>query len=195
MGGVISKQMATKKFPEKVATNVKSSASETHAKINNDPQIIKETKRTAPLASMTRDQAIEDDGKDPHLLQKLSSIGQVTVPNTNIQYKQYDNMRLILNHRKAIKEQEGSDGTQIGRNRLTIQDIRQLFENRKSAPQEWTTEKLATHYNLDPPTVQVLLKHVNTYTVIDNAREDQRVEGVWVDDLAKIKFRKEESQN
>ncbi|CAG8487282.1 12088_t:CDS:2 [Ambispora gerdemannii] len=179
MGGAISKQIPTRKFTEKVATNVKSSASETRSQINNE----REAETTArPLASMTRDRAIEVDGKDPHLLQNLSSIEQVMMPKTNIRYKQSNNMRVILNRRKAIKEQEESDDTQIGRNRLTIQDIHQLFENRKSAPQEWTIEILATHYNLEPSTVQTLLKHVNT------------VEGVWVDDLAKVKYQRKSNQ-
>ncbi len=62
-----------------------------------------------------------------------------------------------------------------------------MIEQRKSSPEEFTAEKLSTQYNLDASTIEVLLKHINTFTLTGGVKS----RAVWVEDSRL--FRKNEN--
>ncbi|CAG8503327.1 15436_t:CDS:2 [Cetraspora pellucida] len=161
MGARGSKQIQ-RKFPQH-ASEVKSSAAETHAKIQKqntvDDAVISSHNI---IASATRNKVIEEDGKDPHLLSNLQEIGQVTLPKVSIPFKQSDGILEILKHRQIeLKENENV----LQKNRISVNQLNEMLEKRNLDPNEWTPEKLASQYNLDVPTIKVLLKHINTFTI------------------------------
>ncbi|CAG8744472.1 17727_t:CDS:2, partial [Racocetra persica] len=102
MGAQSSKQIQ-RKFPQQVTSEVKSSAAETHAKIQNQDTLDDVTISSQKIiASAT---PIEEDGKDPQLLNNLQEIGQVILPKVSIPYKQSDEMLEIIKHRQIeLKE-------------------------------------------------------------------------------------------
>ncbi|RIB06158.1 hypothetical protein C2G38_2047016 [Gigaspora rosea] len=160
MGARGSRQIQ-KKFPQHITSEVKSSAAEAHAKIQKqdtlDDSIISSHKI---IASATRNKSIEEDGKDPQLLNNLNEIGQVALPKVSIPFKQSDGMLEILKHRQTeLKKNENV----LQKNRVSVNQLKEMLEKRNSAPNEWTPEMLASQYNLDVPTIKILLKHINTF--------------------------------
>ncbi|CAB4390225.1 unnamed protein product [Rhizophagus irregularis] len=170
MGAQGSKRIS-RKLPQNIVSNVESSAFETHSA--NKETIIREL----------RNKVTEDDGKDPHLLKNLFIIGQVNVPKEKEPFKQSDEMLKILRNRKADKEIEG----ETPRNRIFVYELREMLEQRKKAPNEFTAEKLSTHYNLDTSTIETLLKHINTFTLTGGVKS----RAAWVEDSRL--FRKNEN--
>ncbi|CAG8482562.1 4493_t:CDS:2 [Funneliformis caledonium] len=148
MGAQSSKQIS-RKLPQNVVSNVKSSAIETHSskKVSNEP--------------ITNDKAT-GDGKDTRLLKNLNTIGYVNFPKEKTTFKQSDEMLNILRNRKAFDEEIGGN---IPKNRIFVYELREMLEQRKKAPNEFTAEKLSTQYNLDVPTIETLFQHINTFTL------------------------------
>ncbi|CAG8648163.1 10856_t:CDS:2 [Acaulospora colombiana] len=142
MGAGGSRQIP-RKLPKHIVSEVKSSALES---------------RSAPKS----EDDIEKDGKDPHLLENLAKIGQVTLPKDRITFKQSNEMLKIVRGRQA--ENALSKDT-LPKNRVSVQELREMLNKRNFATNEWTFEKLSSEYNLDPQVVQILLKHINTYTI------------------------------
>ncbi|CAG8718748.1 16783_t:CDS:2 [Racocetra fulgida] len=160
MGAQGSKQIQ-RKFPQHVTSEVKSSAAETHAKIQNQNTLDDVTISSQKIiASATRNNAIEEDGKDPQLLNNLQEIGQVILPKVSIPYKQSDEMLEILKHRQ-IELNENKNVLQ--KNRISVDQLKEMLEKKNLDPSEWTPEKLASQYNLDVSTIKILLKHINTF--------------------------------
>ncbi|CAG8490511.1 6817_t:CDS:2, partial [Scutellospora calospora] len=140
--GVQGSKQVQRKFPQ-AASEVKSSAVETHAKIQNKNNLNDATSSHKILASVT---LIEEDGKDPQLLNNLHEIGQITLSKVPLPFKQSDEMLKILKHRqKELKENE----IMLQQNRISVDQLREMLEKRNFAPDEWTPEKLASQYNLD----------------------------------------------
>ena len=73
-------------------------------------------------------------------------------------------MRMIIKNRQTISMAEGTldNKTTSLKNKLSVKDLGLLLELRKGAPEEWTSEKLASRFNMDTPTVQILLDHVHS---------------------------------
>ncbi|GBC05578.1 hypothetical protein RclHR1_00630025 [Rhizophagus clarus] len=169
MGAQSSKRIS-RKLPQNVVSNVESSAFETRSanKVSNE--------------TIIRDK--ENDGKDPHLLKNLLMIGQVKVPKEKEPFKQSDVMLKILRNREAFdKEIEG----ETTKNRIFVYELREMLEQRKKAPNEFTAEKLSIQYNLDTSTTEALLKHMNTFTLTGGVKS----RAVWVEDSRL--FRKNEN--
>ncbi|KAG9296579.1 hypothetical protein G9A89_015171 [Geosiphon pyriformis] len=197
MGAKISRS-AARKFPEKVSNNVKSWVTEGRSfrlhennfnkfqeriEAGTERQTVNINQGKKPsLVSLSRDQAVEADGKDPDFLRKLSTIGQVNVLPSKTPFQQSDSMRAILKHRKSITEKE-SEKEDV-KDRLTVGELRDLFELRKSAPNEWTAQKLALHFNMDPSTIELLFKYFNTYTIVNS--DDGGTIGTWIEDISEI---------
>ncbi|RHZ50273.1 hypothetical protein Glove_502g8 [Diversispora epigaea] len=159
MGAQGSKQIQ-RKLPQHVISEVKSSALETHSQVP-------EPNSTSQLASTTRNKVIEKDGKDPQLLENLFKIGEVKLSRDNIKLIESDGMMKIVRGREA--EKILNKGNTIPKNRVTVQTLREILNQRIIAPGEWTFEKLSTHYNLDQETIKTLLKYINTYTTSGGA--------------------------
>src|SRR2546430_730524 len=84
-------------------------------------------------------------------------------------------MLKILRNRKAFdKEIEGEKP----KNRIFVHELREMLEQRKKSPDEFTIEKLSTQYNLDVPTVKALLNSINTYTLTGGVKS----RAAWVED-------------
>ncbi|CAI2186991.1 12672_t:CDS:2 [Funneliformis geosporum] len=162
MGAQSSKQVS-RKLPQNVVSNVKSSAIETHSckQVLNEP--------------ITSDKG---DEKDPRLLNNLFTIGHVNVPKEKITFTQ------ILRNRKAFDEENGGN---IPKNRILVYELREMLEQRKKAPNEFTAERLSAQYNLDVPTIETLLQHINTFTLTGGVNS----RAVWVEDSQL--FRKNEN--
>ncbi|CAG8634408.1 2466_t:CDS:2, partial [Acaulospora morrowiae] len=154
MGAQGSKQIQ-RKLPKHVVSEVKSSALESHLTRNSGNNLTHNV-------STTRNEVIEEDGKDPHLLDNLTKIGQVTLPKDRLTFKQSEEISKIFRNRQA---ENTSNRETLPRNRVSVQDLRDMLNKRNSFPNEWTLEKLSSEYNLDPQTIQILLKHINTYTI------------------------------
>ncbi|CAG8449356.1 23537_t:CDS:2 [Dentiscutata erythropus] len=147
MGAQGSKQIQ-KKFSQNVTSEVKSSAAETYAKIQNQ-----NTLDDAAISShniIASATPIEEDGKDPQLLNNLHEIGQVALPKVSIPFKKSDGMLEILKHRQTELKNEDV----LQKNRISVNQLKEMLEKRNSAPNEWTPEKLASQYNLDIPTIK-----------------------------------------
>ncbi|RIA85425.1 hypothetical protein C1645_830819 [Glomus cerebriforme] len=170
MGAQSSK--ISRKLPQNIVSTVESSAFET----NSANRLSNET--------ITREARDKDDGKDPHLLKNLFTIGQVNVPKEKEPFKQSDEMLKILRNRKALdKEIEGIKP----KNRIFVYELREMLEQRKKAPDEFTAEKLSTLYNLDASTIKVILNHINTFTLTGGIKS----KAVWVENSQL--FRKNEN--
>jgi len=68
---------------------------------------------------------------------------------------------------------ESDSSGNLGPNRLSVQNFRQFLDQKKLA--NTPIEELGKQFNLDKETAEILIKHVNTFVIID-----EKI-GVWVD--------------
>ncbi|CAG8487259.1 8959_t:CDS:2 [Diversispora eburnea] len=148
--GVQGSKQIQRKLPQHVVSEVKSSALESHSHSQ-----VSEPNSTSQLASTTRNKVIEKDGKDPQLLENLFKIGEVKLSRDNIKLIESDEMMKIVRGREA--EKILNEGNTIPKNRVTVQTLREILNQRIIAPGEWTFEKISTHYNLDQETIKTFI--------------------------------------
>lgn len=98
----------------------------------------------------------------------------------------------ILRERQRIEENEPYERLSDIPNRATIDVIFSALERRKHlAPGELdkpeTLQQMERDYRLDQPTLKTLLKYYNTIAVLPAASDDDRKNGIWVND--KVEWR------
>ncbi|CAH1764946.1 23492_t:CDS:2 [Entrophospora sp. SA101] len=157
MGSKSSKQIQ-RKLPE-VITKVKPNT------IN--PRLLQQQQNNLNVNDVrAKDQAIGNDNENQQLLKNLYVIGEVKIPQNKIPFNKSNEMLKILKSRKGIIEEENKSRETGGKlkNRITVYDLRELFELRNLNSNQWTPEKLSEKYDLDVSTVDILLKHLNNYS-------------------------------
>jgi hypothetical protein len=107
----------------------------------------------------------------------------------------------IIRQRHQVEREEDFDPlvpkSQKADNRITIDDLYSLLEQRKLLPAQASSqdvEQLATKYPLNQQTIQTLYKYVNNITPFDVGSEDERQRGVWVENREELKRYLQQSQ-
>ncbi|KAG2177571.1 hypothetical protein INT44_008083 [Umbelopsis vinacea] len=175
MGAQASKQVA-RKFPQQANPEILSQVPKTSPSSTHSSSHLNSTPDTAYVADDYKSEAIEEDGRDPDFAKKLNTIGQS------------DSMLQIMRQRSQLEKAEDFDPlvpkSQKAENRITIDDLYSLLEQRKLLPASASSQELqqlTSKYPLNQQTVQTLFKYVNNITPFDVGSEDERQRGVWVE--------------
>ncbi|KAL4067576.1 hypothetical protein V8B97DRAFT_2005426 [Scleroderma yunnanense] len=110
-----------------------------------------------PLASETKNEAVEADGKDPQFMAKLNMLGPVRVDHHTIQGTQPYCPR-------TQSETEVKD-TQATRNHLLATALSEFLDARKSLTTIAELQSLAAQYHLDVDKIQTLCNHFNSPSI------------------------------
>ncbi|CAE7227127.1 unnamed protein product [Rhizoctonia solani] len=133
------------------------------------PQPLPEQFRTSKpgvMASETKDSHIESDSKDPHLMSKLSQLGQVRVPNPQLGQRLRPQSDSSFNMIRAREESEQLAASGIlPSNRVLALSLSDLLDARKSARSSKEIEEIAKSYGMDAQTLQNVARFVNTPSV------------------------------
>jgi len=120
-----------------------------------------------PVASEQRNEAIEQDSKDPHLLENLSRLGPVTV-NRDIQ----NSLAYSSNMNRILKTQQDSEtdanAANTTQNRLLAGSLIELLDERKAVRSQLELDQLASKYNIDSSILESLARFVNSPTPDDS---------------------------
>ncbi|KAF9500378.1 hypothetical protein BDN71DRAFT_1440406 [Pleurotus eryngii] len=119
----------------------------------------------APLASETRNEAIEKDAFDPHFLSNLSRMGQVKVDH-HMQAVRPANDATQIFERQRAEEEAFSSQHQTGR--IDAYSLTDLLDARKSCTSPADIRQLAEKYRMDPSVVEELSRSVNSPSVDRN---------------------------
>ncbi|KAI9566474.1 hypothetical protein HD554DRAFT_1117855 [Boletus coccyginus] len=143
-----------------------------------------------PLASESKNEAIDKDAKDPHFMEKLNQLGPVRVDH-HMQTVQAVTASDIQNmyHSRMRSEAEAS-GLQSRKNRLLASSLTELLEARKSITTSAELEMLAKRYRMDATKLEQISRVVNTpsidgstvvRTTDEHGEEDLTMMAHWVD--------------
>jgi Zn-finger nucleic acid-binding protein len=110
-------------------------------------------------------------------------------------------MLQIIRKRSQVEKSEEFDplvpSSQKAQNRITIDDLYTLLEQRKMLPADASEQHLQVFqekYPLNQSTVKTLFKYVNNITAFDVGMDDERQRGVWVDNRDELKTYVEQAQ-
>ncbi|KAI8575103.1 hypothetical protein K450DRAFT_263275 [Umbelopsis ramanniana AG] len=193
MGAQASKQVA-RKFPQHANPETLTQVPKTSPSSTPSSSHLNSTPDTAYVADDHKSEAIQEDGRDPDFAKKLNTIGQVNVPEFKTKYRPSDSMLQIMRQRSQVEKAEDFDPllpkSQKAENRITIDDLYSLLEQRKLLPANASNEdlqQLTSKYPLNQQTVHTLFKYVNNITPFDVGSEDERQRGVWVENREGLK--------
>jgi len=187
MGAQASKQVG-RKFPQQANPEILTQAPKASPSSTNHSETVESATGAPYIADEYRSEAIEEDGKDPDLAKKLTEIGQVNIPELRTKYRTTDPMLQIIRRRNQVENAEEFDplvpSSQKAENRITIDDLYALLEQRKMLPADASDQHLkpfTEKYPLNQSTIQTLFKYVNNITPFEVGNDDERQRGVWVD--------------
>jgi hypothetical protein len=110
-------------------------------------------------------------------------------------------MLQIIRRRNQVENAEEFDplvpSSQKAENRITIDDLYALLEQRKMLPADASDQHLkpfTEKYPLNQSTIQTLFKYVNNITPFEVGNDDERQRGVWVDNKDVFRRYVEQSQ-
>ncbi|KAG9318434.1 hypothetical protein JVU11DRAFT_525 [Chiua virens] len=126
-----------------------------------------------PLAFENKDQAIENDAKDPHFMSKLSQLGPVRVDHnrSGTQTVRAARDAQHMYHSRIRSEAEAEEAStlhsrpNVATNRLLASSLAELLEARKSVATAVEINALAARYHVDAATLTRLCGVVNTPSV------------------------------
>jgi hypothetical protein len=97
-------------------------------------------------------------------------------------------MLQIIRQRSQVEKSEEFDplipSSQKAQNRITIDDLYVLLEQRKLYPADQSAQQMKSYsekFRLNEQSIQALHKYVNNITPLDVGSDDDRKRGVWVD--------------
>ncbi|KAF8590546.1 hypothetical protein K439DRAFT_1657317 [Ramaria rubella] len=151
-----------------------------------------------PIAKEARDQAIETDGKDPHLLANLSriNIGQIDVGSPRATAQKTHQTSEIY-RRRHLSEQQAASARPV-RNRLAASTLSSLLDDRKFVTSRSDLELLAAGYTVDVAVLESLTKFVNSpsvgegtvvRTVSEDGQERITMQAVWSEPMVLVSER------
>ncbi|KAJ8699832.1 hypothetical protein PTI98_002913 [Pleurotus ostreatus] len=167
MGGAASKGARTlpKRAPPTWA-GARAVQQPTEPTILNVPAEPSGAQPQAPLASETRNEAIEKYAFDPHFLSNLSRMGQVKVDHHMQAVQPANDATQIFERRRRAEEEAFSLQHQTGR--IDAYSLTDLLDARKSCTSAADLRQLAENYRMDPSVVEELSRSVNSPSVDRN---------------------------
>ncbi|KAI8053118.1 uncharacterized protein B0P05DRAFT_561650 [Gilbertella persicaria] len=143
---------------------------------------------TINAASEIKDEFIEQDSRDPQLLENLRNLGPVKVPPTVTKMRASDTMLGIMRQRQEAEERE-VQGLRATEEAISIDSLFALLEQRKRlAPGDIDKpeirQTIMEKYKVDANTLTTILKYYNTMAIMPPALDDkeERRMGIWVKD-------------
>ena len=130
--------------------------------------------------------AVRQDGRDPQLLANLQKIGQVQVPRGKVHFQKSNTMLNILAARSSntAREEEANTSAQLSsggvnnagaiKNRLNVQTVMALLDERKECKTRKEVEQLAIAYGVDMAILDQLARFVNSPSVESGAHLRQK---------------------
>ncbi|EJU05707.1 hypothetical protein DACRYDRAFT_41033, partial [Dacryopinax primogenitus] len=106
---------------------------------------------------------IKQDAQDPHLLSQLNRIGPVTVNPQNMPFQTAQSARIAKIFQTRQATEEASEVPQ--RNRLPVQAVTDMLNERKSAKTQADLANLAKDYSVDVEVLNRLAERFNSPTV------------------------------
>ncbi|KAH9854057.1 hypothetical protein C2E23DRAFT_80170 [Lenzites betulinus] len=122
---------------------------------------------TIPQASETKNdknEAIEQDSKDPHLLANLSKLGAVQVDHHMQTFKPAAAQVQHL-FQTRLRSEDQARSARPPHNHLVAVSLMDLLEERKFAHTRKEIDGLAEKYDIDPDKLERLARHVNSVSV------------------------------
>ncbi|KAI0831123.1 hypothetical protein BC628DRAFT_728899 [Trametes gibbosa] len=117
-----------------------------------------------PQASETKNEAIEKDSKDPHLLANLSRLGQVQVDHRMQSVKpEADHTQRLFQTR--LRSEDEARSARPSHNQLVAASLMDLLEERTFAHSRSEQAGLANKYGIDPEKLERLARYVNSASV------------------------------
>ncbi|KAH7916033.1 hypothetical protein BJ138DRAFT_765044 [Hygrophoropsis aurantiaca] len=116
-----------------------------------------------PLASETRNEAIETDARDPQFMSNLNRLGPVRVDH-HMQTIRVSNSITDMYRSRAQSEVEASP-SHATQNRLLASSLSELLEARKTISSLEEEQDLAKRYGIDPAKLTELSRFVNTPSI------------------------------
>ncbi|KAH7930831.1 hypothetical protein BV22DRAFT_1027991 [Leucogyrophana mollusca] len=116
-----------------------------------------------PLASESKNEAIEADARDPQFMSNLNRLGPVRVDHHMQTVRTGDHITSMYRSR-AQSEVEASPSHPT-QNRLLASSLSELLEARKSASSQEEQEALAKRYGIDVVKLVELSRFVNTPSI------------------------------
>ncbi|KAG6337210.1 hypothetical protein ID866_1882 [Astraeus odoratus] len=141
-----------------------------------------------PLASESKSEAIEADGRDPHFMSKLNMLGPVRVDH-HMQAVRPANHDQAM-YRSRVQSETEASNTKATSNRLLASSLSDLLETRKSLTTMAQLEALAGQYRIDTDKLAEVCRHFNTpsidestivRTTDDDGEESVTMMARWVD--------------
>ncbi|ETW85520.1 hypothetical protein HETIRDRAFT_470555 [Heterobasidion irregulare TC 32-1] len=116
-----------------------------------------------PLASETRNEAIERDARDPQLLANLSRLGPVKVDHhmQTVRTTEYVNQAF----RSRAQSETEAALTRMPKNRLLAASLADLLEERRFVTTRGELEELAGKYGVDVEKLESVARFVNSPSV------------------------------
>ncbi|KAF8448010.1 hypothetical protein L210DRAFT_2831911 [Boletus edulis BED1] len=143
-----------------------------------------------PLASESKNEAIENDAKDPHFMEKLSQLGPVRVDHHCMQTVRATRSDVQTMYRSRMRSEAEAARAQPTKNCLLVSSLTELLEARKSVTDRAELETLATRYHMDATKLEQLARAVNTPSmdkrmVVRHGEESVTMMARWVDPVLK----------
>ncbi|KAJ3034658.1 hypothetical protein HDV00_004797 [Rhizophlyctis rosea] len=211
MGAQGSKQ-AARKFPTKIppATTTLSQTASAPSPVSRPPPAPRD--HTAPV--LPGDEKATVDEADPRkqdqkVLENWNRIS-LNINDSRNQFKKDNEMLSILRRRQQLhpnisphdpfpvkelvptRTSTSLTPSQTEPSRLSTDDLNTLLLLKRSDPQNWTAERLADRFEVDPEVVKVVLKFWQTPETVSGVSGQDINRGVWVDDM--IAWRRREFQ-
>ncbi|KZP20851.1 hypothetical protein FIBSPDRAFT_861298 [Athelia psychrophila] len=120
-----------------------------------------------PKASEVRNEAIERDAMDPHLLANLTRLGPVRVDHHMQGYRLNDKASRM--HQAVMQSEAEADPSNSTRNRILSATLADLLNERKMATRK-EVERLANDSGIDVAKLESLARYLNTPGVGDGTR-------------------------
>ncbi|KAF9065314.1 hypothetical protein BDP27DRAFT_67856 [Rhodocollybia butyracea] len=145
-----------------------------------------------PIAREQKDQAIEDDARDPQFMNNLSRLGVVNVDHHMKAFQPHQKSREIIESQKQSEQEAIS--MQPSRNRVQASTLSFLLDKSKSASTRQEMIELADQYGVDIEILEKISQYVTSPSiksdsVVRNVRnedgeEELSVMAIWVQSRA-----------
>ncbi|THH09483.1 hypothetical protein EW146_g8673, partial [Bondarzewia mesenterica] len=116
-----------------------------------------------PRASETKDEDIERDSRDPQFLANLRRLGPVRVDHHMQTIRTADDVNRA--YRSRVESETAASSSRVPHNRLLVDSLTDLLEERKLVTTQGELEELARRYGIDVDKLESLARFVNTPSV------------------------------
>ncbi|KAI0080583.1 hypothetical protein K474DRAFT_1637466 [Panus rudis PR-1116 ss-1] len=141
-------------------------------------------------ASEVKNEAIEMDSQDPHLLQNLSRLGPVNVDHHMRTVRPATVERVNRSFQTRIQSELEARSPRTLQNRLVASSLSELLDRRREVKSPQELEQLAKQYNIDLEKLEKLARFVNSVSIDENSVtktlgedgvETTKMKAEWVD--------------